>query len=316
MRACVLALLFACVTSAQQNDLADRIRRAVEPSLAARAAVLLGSRDYDAVDKLLAATHPSNAAGRGELDAVRGGLAFLRNRFAESVADFERADTESPLGERDRFTYAMALIESGEQSKAKQVLASMSAEHPQTALYVYWQGRVDYYERRYDDALTQFQRAEQLDPASARIWNSIGLTYDMQGRQEQAEPALRKAAELNRTQANPSPWPPHDLGYLLLRLGELQEAEQTIDESLRYNPNLPIAHYHLGRVLDKEGKQEQAVKQYQIAVAGDPTLAEACYSLALLYRKQHRDDDAESMFAEWKKRKSASDSAGLISAGP
>lgn len=316
MRACVFLLLLASFISAQQDDLAERIRRLVGPSLATTAATSLQNRDYETLDQLLSVVQPSDSAGRAELQAVRGGVAFIRNRFSESIAHFERADKESRLSERDRFTYAMALIESGEQRKAKEVLVAMSAEHPQTALYVYWQGRIDYYERRYDDALQEFKQAEQLDPGSARVWNSLGLTYDMRGRQDEAEAALRKAADLNRAQAKPSPWPPHDLGYLLLRLGKFQEAEQTLDESLRYNPNLPVAHYHLGRVLDKEGKQDAAMKEYQIAVAGDPASADACYSLAMLYRKQHRESEAEAMFAEWKKRKTASEPGVPVSSDP
>jgi hypothetical protein len=33
---------------------------------------------------------------------------------------------------------------------------------------------------------------------------------------------------------------------------------------------------------------------------------DACYSLATLYRKLHRDADATAMFAEYQKRKQAS----------
>jgi tetratricopeptide (TPR) repeat protein len=106
------------------------------------------------------------------------------------------------------------------------------------------------------------------------------------------------------------------LGYLLLRLGELTQAEDYLRESLRYNPSLSETHYYLGRVLDKENKPAEAMKEYQIAVTTDPRSADACYSLAMLYRSQHRDQDAEQMFAEWKKRKAASDTGEALSARP
>ena len=125
----------------------------------------------------------------------------------------------------------------------------------------------------------------------------------MQGLAEEALPALTKAAELNRKEGRPSPWPPHDLGFFLLRTNRLREAEGLFREALKYDPDMPEAHLHLGRTLEAEGHSEGAIPEYEAAVKLDPTSPDACYPLAMLYKKLHRDSEAEAMFAELKKRK-------------
>jgi hypothetical protein len=58
-------------------------------------------------------------------------------------------------------------------------------------------------------------------------------------------------------------------------------------------------------VLEKEGQDTAAINEYAIAVSADHASPEACYSLGKLYRKVHREADANEMFAEYKRRKEA-----------
>jgi tetratricopeptide (TPR) repeat protein len=197
----------------------------------------------------------------------------------------------------------MALVKLGDDQGARTLLEDLARKQPDSAIYIYWLGRLDYDQRRYAEALEKLQKAAQLDPRSARIWDSLGLTFDMQGQMEQAREAFEKAVALNRAQAHASPWPPHDLGYLLLRMDQLKDAEEDLREALRYDSQMPQAHYHLGRVLEKEARNAEAVEEYSQAIALDRTSADACYSLAMLYRKLRRDADATAMFLEYRKRK-------------
>jgi Tfp pilus assembly protein PilF len=127
----------------------------------------------------------------------------------------------------------------------------------------------------------------------------------MQGRMDQALAAFQKAASLNRVLAHPSPWPPHDLGFLLLRMDEAKQAEVSLREALRYSPPMPQAHYHLGRALEKQARDTEALEEYRNAIAADTAFADPCYALAMLDRKLHRDPEAMAMFTEFRKRKQA-----------
>jgi tetratricopeptide (TPR) repeat protein len=236
---------------------------------------------------------------------LRGVIRFLQGNMSASFTEFAEASKLAPLSDADAFTEAMASVSLGDLIAARKLLEQLSGKYPERPIYVYWLGKLDYDQRRYDESVIELQRAVALDPKSARSWDSLGLTFDMQGRSDQARDALEKAVALNREQTRPSPWPPHNLGYLLLRMNRPQEAEAALRESLRYDPAFEQSHYHLGRALEKEGREPEAIQEYLTAVNADANASDACYSLALLYRKLHRDSEADKMFAEYKRRKQA-----------
>jgi len=299
MRSLVCILLVVTLGSAQDSDIFERLRR----TLGEQAAAALAKKDFAQVNQMLA-----KAPVNQETLSLRGSVAFLDGRMADCVANFDRA---APLSDGDSFTLAMALIKLGDGKRARATLTDLSMKHPNSAIYIYWLGRLDYDQRRYEDAVAKFQRAAELDPNSARIQNGLGVALDMQGHMEQARTILEKAVDLNRTQAKPSPWPPHDLGYLLLRLERFNEAEEVLRESLRYGPDLAQTHYYLGRTLEKQGRDSDAVEEYKMAISTDTASTDACYSLAILYRKLHRESEANAMFAEYRKRKT-----GMVPAQP
>ncbi len=309
LRSIPLFLTAGALLVAQGEDIYRRLARALADSTQSDAMVAeLRAKHFRLVEEKLAAIKPTGDEQCAELWALRGAVEFLDGKMAQAAAAFQEAEKIRPAKEGDRFTLAMALVNLGGDGEARGVLTSLAHEHPESAIYWYWLGRLDYDQRRYSEAVANLQKALALDPNSARVWDSLGLAWDMQGQVEDARKAFEKAVSLNRAQARPSAWPPHNFGYLLLRLGETAAAEDVLRESLRYDAKLARTHYYLARVLEKEGRETEAVNDFRIAVADDPTSADACYSLAMLYRKLHRENEANDMFAEYRKRR-ASDAA-------
>ena len=303
-----ICLWFLVTTAAlgQVGGIAERLRQAIEPSGLAEAGVrALQAGNFAEVERLLSESALQNQSARPDLIALEGAVAFLRGDMHAAAARFTEAARLRPLTDGDTFTLAMADVRLGDDDQARTIIAGLLQKSPDRALYLYWLGRLDYNQRRYQEAIQKLSRATQLDPASPRIWDSLGLAYDMQGHNDEALHSLQKATALNRTQPHPSPWPPHDLGSLLLRMDKPQEAESALRESLRYDPALAQAHYHLGRTLDKESRDADAIQEYSAAISEDKVSPEACYSLAMLYRKLGRDEDAAAMFEEYKSRKKA-----------
>jgi tetratricopeptide (TPR) repeat protein len=300
---CTVAAITAL---AQRDDIFERLRRALAPSGEGElASAALARKNFTQVEEILARSRASTGEARAELLSLRGAVEFLDQKMSAAVEAFCEAAKLAPLKDNDSFTLAMAWVNLGDDAHARAQLTGLAEKHPERAIYVYWLGRLDYHQRRYEQAVKKLEKATELDSKSARIWDSLGLAFDMQGKLEQALGAFEKAASLNRDQTLPSAWPPHDLGYLLLRMEKPKRAEEALRESLRYDPKLSQAHYHLGRTLEKEGKETEAVDEYVTATSGDTQSTDACYSLAMLYRKLHRDVQANSMFAEFKRRKQA-----------
>ena len=299
-------LLSAHLLAQQPDNLLERIRNTrLAPDKRQALATSFSAKDFAGVEEIL--NREVAAAGRsalaGELDALAGAVEFLRGRMGRAAMAFSQGDSLTPLGDPDRFTWAMALVNLGDGRGAREQLTRLTTSHPDTPLYIYWLARIDYDQRRYEDAIEKLNRVIRLDPLSARAYDNLGLALDMSGRPEEARGAFLKAVELNRKLPEPSPWPPHNLGYLLVRLLEFKDAETALRESLKYDPRLSTAHYHLGRALEGEGSDSEAIDEYRVAISLDPAGVEALYSLGLLYRRHDRRTEADAAFEEYKKLK-------------
>jgi tetratricopeptide (TPR) repeat protein len=313
LRAMALCLAASGLLLANGEDIYQRLERALADSGQGEAAVAeLKAKNFGRVEDRLANLRPANDDQRAELLALSGAVAFLDGKMAQAAGAFHASEKIRPAKEGDRFTLAMALVKLDDDGEARTVLTGLAHERPASAIYWYWLGRLDYDQRRYAEAVENLRQALAREPTSARAWDSLGLAWDMQGQMEEARKAFAKAVSLNREEPRPSAWPPHNFGYLLLRLGETAAAEEALRESLRYDAKLPRTHYYLARVLEKEDRNDEAIENYQIAVAGDRASADACYSLAMLYRKLKRENEANSMFAEFRKRRASDVAPSLV----
>ena len=306
-----MALLLKPVALPAQkpDNLLERIRNSHLPAEQREELVRsFGAKDYARVEETLGrqAAAADTPAGAAELRALAGAVEFLHGQMQRADLAFRQSDALLPLGDPDRFTWAMALVNLDNAKAAREQLTRLSDSHPDRPLYLYWLARIDYDGRLYAEAAAKLKRVIAMDPASARAYDNLGLALDMLGQPEDARAAFLKAVDLNRKLTAPSAWPPHDLGALLLRLQEIEPAEAALRESLRYDPTFTMAHYHLGRALEAEGRDSQAMDEYRAAISHDPVVVEAFYSLGLLYRRHDRGPEAEAAFAEYKRRKAAS----------
>ncbi len=301
-------LLLACVPllAQQPDDLLSRIRASHLPEeqrnlLAASFSTKDYARMEEVLDRQAAAAGTSPLAA--ELHALAGNAAFLNGRMDRAIIAFRQADSQAPLDEADRFMLALALVNLGDTKEAREQLTGLNNSHPDRPLYLYWLARVDYFERLYPEAVEKLKRVIVLDPTSARAYDNLGLAYDMLGQNDEAREALLKGVDLNRKLPHPSAWPPHNLGYLLLRLREPKAAENTLRESLKYDPRFATAHYHLGRTLEAEDRDNEAIDEYRAAISLDPTLIEPLYCIWRRYRPHKPLAEADAAFAEYKKGK-------------
>jgi protein O-mannosyl-transferase len=78
----------------------------------------------------------------------------------------------------------------------------------------------------------------------------------------------------------------NNMGAALMERGQPQLAEVHFEAAVRYIPGLASAHYNLGRVLQSQGRNEDAIREYRLAIsrASDSTeAARAHNNLGILY---------------------------------
>ncbi|EKD42009.1 MAG: hypothetical protein ACD_73C00392G0002 [uncultured bacterium] len=172
-----------------------------------------------------------------------------------------------------------------------------------------------------DRALFEFKTATELSPEYAEGWNNLGLAYKYKGQMDLAIQALEKAIDLDSKYASPY----NHLGAVYYNLGRYSDALELFKKSIKYNNKFsdayynmgltyvamadngdtskldmavealstattlnaehPYAHHELAKIYQRQGKIEQAIIRYKLALEINPNLKDAWVNLASLYNK-------------------------------
>jgi Flp pilus assembly protein TadD len=149
-------------------------------------------------------------------------------------------------------------------------------------------------EDRYDAAVTEFRAALRLDPAlvmRARFPLAVAL-FEL----KQSDDA-RRELEAVRREVGEHPNVAYYLGRLDLLDQNFAGAVRNLTKAIA-KPPFPDTAYYLGLACFKQGDLAAAEKWLKQAAQGNPRDSLARYQLAMVYRKQGREDEAKKAFAE------------------
>ncbi|MFH0981335.1 MAG: tetratricopeptide repeat protein [Planctomycetota bacterium] len=137
-------------------------------------------------------------------------------------------------------------------------------------------------------AIAQYRKAVVATPDYVPAYNRLGVLLGRLGRHPEAEQALRKAVELRPDWALLR----NNLGFEYMLQERWPDAEAELRNALRLKPDFPRAHNNLAMVLFRVGRLEESLREFQQAVPE----ADAYYNLGLMFRAQHRYEEAASTF--------------------
>ncbi|MFB0536054.1 MAG: tetratricopeptide repeat protein [Anaerolineae bacterium] len=107
------------------------------------------------------------------------------------------------------------------------------------------------------------QHALDLDPTHGDAWNNAGLALTHLERYAEAQDAFERAIDLEPQ--NALFW--NNLAAALREQGQLQEAERVmLDQALRLDPTLPVAHLNLGILYLRADRPDLAAAHLQEAL--------------------------------------------------
>jgi tetratricopeptide (TPR) repeat protein len=104
------------------------------------------------------------------------------------------------------------------------------------------------------------------------------------------------------------------LGEAYLALGDVAQAESLFRATLKESPNLPLAHARLGMALEARGELGQAEAEIKRGLEGLPNDADAAFTLARVYARTDRPEDAFEAFRNAASRERTG-SRALLEAG-
>ncbi len=143
------------------------------------------------------------------------------------------------------------------------------------------------------EGMAYCERSIELDPYKADAHYNLGLGYETL---EQWEDALRQyeiAAVINPKQV----YGEFRAGRILDRLGKPVDAEVLLRNALGNMPTLAPAHASLGVALAAQGRTDEAIGEYDRALALDPLQPEVEYNLGVIYGKRGQLGEAERHYA-------------------
>ncbi|MBT2365052.1 tetratricopeptide repeat protein [Streptomyces sp. ISL-10] len=116
-------------------------------------------------------------------------------------------------------------------------------------------------------AARTFRRVLELDPDNKVAWYNLGVIAQRDGRAADARAAYDKALKIDPTFAaalfNEA---------VLLESSDPDRAVALLKRAVAANPKASTAYLHLGRVLAKKGRDDEAQDAFRRAVATDPKM--------------------------------------------
>jgi type IV pilus assembly protein PilF len=150
----------------------------------------------------------------------------------------------------------------------------------------------------FQSALSEFQQAVKLDDGLAEAHNGLGLVLHLNFHKfGEAEAQYKRALELRSA----FPEAHVNLGNVYLDQGRYDDAivqyEVALNDMLYRTPH--FAQSNLGWALYKKGETERAVESVRAAVTSFPTFCQGWKTLGLIYEGTAREDKACDAFGEF-----------------
>lgn len=211
--------------------------------------------------------------------AAHYGLAVAYRKLGR----IQEAEQEANLHERNN--YIVPPLEDPLRDELRAV--DMSAvSHLERGIQLEQVGRID-------DAISETERALQLDPSLAKAHLNLLILYARTGKGEKAEEHYKALVALD-----PSQFPEayYNYGVLLVQEGKFDEAEKAFRKTLAITPSNDSAHNNLGYLLERQGKLDEAASEYKKAIEANPSSRQAHFKLGrILVNQQHYAEAIEQL---------------------
>ena len=139
-------------------------------------------------------------------------------------------------------------------------------------------GNAAYETKNFDEAITCYKKATELDPDFASAYYNLGIIYAAQGMLDEAVSAYKKVLTIKPDYYAAR----NNLATAYIKIRMFDEAITELKQVLGSNPDLPHAHFNLGECYFSQGNRGLAADHYYKAGVlfvdrGDKDWAQKCY---------------------------------------
>jgi tetratricopeptide (TPR) repeat protein len=157
---------------------------------------------------------------------------------------------------------------------------------------------------RNQEAIDEFKLAIRMAPKQPGLHEELGDQYWIIGQLDKVATAYREELEVDPYAVSAM----YKLGCLLILEQNPAEGVRYLRAALHADPSLSDAHYYLGNGLMNLDQNQDAIHEYQLAIAADPSNNRAMssyYKLAEIYRKLHEAPQAQEAMKNFLRMRAA-----------
>lgn len=222
-----------------------------------------------------------------------GWTLFQSGRPAEAAVEYERALAANPEHAKSHNNLALALVELGRLDEAASHFRASLAIEPRCEIH----SDLGFTYARMNkpaEAFSAYRNALELDPECASAHLNLAVAYVQAGKLAEAEAHYRKALP-----GRPTAETHNGLGYVLARQGRTDEAYREFRTAIEIDERYTPAYNNLAEGLAREGKFAEAEGYYERSLAVKPSAA-VYNALGVVQRRLGKTDAADQQFAKAK----------------
>jgi tetratricopeptide (TPR) repeat protein len=219
------------------------------------------------------------------------------NEIQHAVDALRRAIALNPADEDNYLDFASLCMNQRSLEAGMQVIQVALESHPKSDRLIFMRGVLYATQDEFGKAEADFKLSAELAPQTDLGYVGLGVSYLETGHGAQAIEVLRQRLRTKPNDANLL----YLLGEALLRTGAApstsaySEAQTSLENSVRINPNLCLPHVSLGTIYLDEDRPADAAGQFEKARAIDPKERSAYSHLAVAYRRLGQVDKAKDV---------------------
>lgn len=219
-------------------------------------------------------------------------------QFAAAIPALEKAARAHP--EKPEFVraYGAAVAASGDLEGALPHLERACRLRPRLALACFQYGRTLYFLNRFDLALQAYEDAQAAQDMGATLYSARAQALEALGRSEEADLEYRKALADSALRAAQSADIQLKYGLFLYRRGMVEAALWQYEQAIRKTPHIGVLWREKARALLQLGREGEAAKALEQALAHGERKKENVLLLSRLYERLGEAQKAETLRRE------------------
>lgn len=229
-----------------------------------------------------------------ELALERGRIFEARGEWEVAVRNYRMALEKAPQDSGLMLRLGACQVEAGHIDAAEATLTNVAKLRPNSADVSYFLGRVDFARKRYNEALTNFQRSTALDARQSEYQTYAGWAALELGSLGQALEFVNEALELDPSMGE-AYWV---RGRIRLRAGAVKDARDDFERALKLKPSRYEIYAHLGDAYDQLRQVRSAIDAYHKALSYDKERGEWWARLGALFMDVGQPREAQQALSQ------------------